>query len=275
MKDFKGKVVLITGASSGIGEALALAFAREGAKLVLTARDEARLKGVKEQCLKLGAECWTQAAEVTDEAQMQQLAAAVHARHGSLDVLVNNAGVVMAGLSWEVEAADWHRLHDINVMGVVHGIRAFVPKMIEAGRGGHIVNIASVAGLAGQRGMSTYCASKFAVVGLSECLRAETYRFGIGVSVICPGYVQTPIASKVKVVGSFDNAQSRQRIAEEFKNKLTPEQVAARTLLAIRRNEAVAGIGREALMASFARRWAPGLLERFQRSPGKPRLKSV
>ncbi|MGH8541649.1 MAG: SDR family NAD(P)-dependent oxidoreductase, partial [Stenotrophobium sp.] len=162
MNTIKGKVALVTGASSGIGEAIALALAREGATVILTARDQARLDEVRRNCELAGAQTWTYAAEITDEAQVQALADAVHARHPALDILVNNAGVVMGGFTWEVEPTDWRRLHEINVMGVVHGIRAFVPNMIARGQGGHVVNMASVSGLVGARGMGTYSASKFA-----------------------------------------------------------------------------------------------------------------
>jgi NAD(P)-dependent dehydrogenase (short-subunit alcohol dehydrogenase family) len=202
------------------------------------------------------------AAEVTDEAQVQALADDVHAREGRVDVLVNNAGVVMGGLCWEVEPSDWRRLHDINVMGVVHGIRAFVPRMIERGQGGHIVNMASVSGLVGAPGMATYSATKFAVVGLSESLRNELHRHRIGVSVVCPGFVKTPIQSKVKLVGSLDNAKGRARVDRDFaRTSLVPDAVAERTLRAIRKNEPVASIGREAVLARTLKRWAPSVLE--------------
>lgn len=266
MQDFKNKVALVTGASSGIGEAIAVALAREGATVILTARDKPKLEEVRQLCIKAGGNAWTFAAEVSDEAQMQALADAVHAKHPALDILVNNAGVVMGGLSWEVETSDWRRLHDINVMGVVHGIRAFVPKMIESRKGGHIVNMASVSGLVGTRGMGTYSASKFAVVGLSESLRLELHRFNIGVSVVCPGYVKTPIQSKVKMVGTLGSAEARARVDKEFsKTTLMPEAVAQRTLQAIRRNEALASIGKEAVMVRLFKRWAPRLLERALR----------
>jgi len=149
IRDFRGRRVLVTGASSGIGEALALAFAAEGARLFLVARDVARLDAVRARCAALGAQARVHAADLVDEAAVQRLADAVHADGGALDVLVNNAGVVMGGLCWEVEPADWRRLHEINVMGVVHGLRAFVPAMLAAGRGGAIVNMASVSGFVG------------------------------------------------------------------------------------------------------------------------------
>lgn len=266
MNSFKGKVALVTGASSGIGESIALALAREGATVVLTARDRSKLDAVRERCAASGSDAWVYEAEVSDEAQMQALADAVHARHGALDILVNNAGVVMGGLSWEVETADWRRLHDINVMGVVHGIRAFVPQMIARGKGGHVVNMASVSGLVGTRGMATYSASKFAVVGLSQSLRLELHRYRIGVSLVCPGYVKTPIQSKVKMVGALSTPAAVQRMEREFERaSLSPETVAERTLKAIRRNEAMAAIGREALLVRTLGRWAPGLLERALR----------
>jgi NADP-dependent 3-hydroxy acid dehydrogenase YdfG len=266
MRDLRDKLVLVTGASSGIGEAIALAFAREGARLILTARDADRLDAVRDQCLGLGAQARVVAAEVTDEAQVQALADNVHKTEGVVDVLVNNAGVVMGGFCWEVEPADWRRLHEINVMGVVHGIRAFVPGMIERGKGGHVVNMASVSGFVGAPGMATYSASKFAVVGLSESLRNELHRHRIGVSVVCPGFVKTPIQSKVKLVGSLDNEKGRARVDRDFaRTTLVPEAVAERTLKAIRGNEAIASIGREAVAARILKRWAPSVLERVLR----------
>jgi NADP-dependent 3-hydroxy acid dehydrogenase YdfG len=263
---FKGKVALVTGASSGIGEAIAVALAREGATVVLTARDLDRLEEVKQKCLAAGGDAWCFRAEVTDESQVQSLADAVHNRYPAVDILVNNAGVVMGGMCWEVEPSDWRRLHEINVMGVVHGIRAFVPRMIARGTGGHVANMASVSGFTGARGMSTYTATKFAVMGLSESLRAELHRHRIGVSVICPGYVQTPIAGKVKLVGALSSPEAARRVQKAFAaTTLKPETVASRTLRAIRRNEAVAAIGREALIAGILKRWAPALLERYLR----------
>ncbi|MGQ3057495.1 MAG: SDR family NAD(P)-dependent oxidoreductase [Nevskia sp.] len=265
-RDFRNRRVLVTGASSGIGEALALAFAAEGARLWLVARDAARLEAVRARCAALGAQATVHSADLTDEAAVQRLAAAVHGDGGALDVLVNNAGVVMGGLCWEVEAADWRRLHEINVMGVVHGILAFVPQMIAAGRGGAIVNMASVSGFVGARGMATYSASKFAVAGLTESLRGELHGHGIGVSLICPAFVKTPIQEKVKLVGSLDTPKARARIDRDFaKTSLTPEVVAARTLKAIRGNEAVVTVGRDATAARLLQRYAPALLERLLR----------
>src|SRR5690242_8500114 len=123
MRDLAGRVALVTGASSGIGEAIAVALAREKATLVLVGRDAARLAQAEAACAREGVEAWAEQADLTDDGQMQALADAVHARYPAIDILVNNAGVTMGGLMAEVEIADWRRLLDINVMGVVRGCR--------------------------------------------------------------------------------------------------------------------------------------------------------
>lgn len=263
MKSFHNKRALVTGASSGIGQAIAIALAGQGARMHLVGTNEERLAESKQRCEAAGASAYCHVVNVADEAQMQALANEVLTNHGTVDVLVNNAGVVMSGLVHEVEMSDWRRLFDINVMGVVHGCRLFVPGMLEQGSG-HIVNMASAAGLIGQPGMSTYCGTKHAVVGLSSSLRYEVARSGVGVTTICPGYVQTPLLDKVKLVGKLDTDKIRTRVKRDAaRNQLTAEMVAARTLKAIRRNEAFATIGKDANMAYYARRLAPGLLDRM------------
>lgn len=260
MRSIEGKVAVVTGGSSGIGEAIAARFAQAGAIVVLTGRDEARLAAATR---KAGPKAWSFAADVTDEPQVRALAEAVHARHGAIDILVNNAGVVMSGLLTDVEDADWRRLLDINVMGVVHGCRAFLPRMIERAQGGHVVNMASAAGIVGMAGMSTYSATKFAVAGLTESLRAELRRSRIGVSLVCPSYVRTPIASKVKIVGRMNNERTRAAIERQFeRNSVTPELVAERALRAILTNRALVTVGRDAAMAHWLKRISPALLER-------------
>lgn len=261
MKNIEGKVAVVTGASSGIGEAIAVRLAQAGAIVVLTGRDQDRLDAAKKKCP--GGKVWSFKADVTDELQVMDLAQAVHQRHGVIDILVNNAGVVMSGLLVDVEPLDWRRLININVMGVVLGCRAFLPRMIERGQGGHVVNMASAAGIVGVSGMSTYSATKFAVAGLTESLRAEVRRYNIGVSLICPSYVDTPIAGKVKIVGSLDNERTRKAVEREFKrNSVKPELVAQRTLEAILKNRALTTVGRDAAMARWMKRISPALLEK-------------
>ena len=266
MSRIQGKRAVITGASSGIGESIAVALARAGASVVLCGRDTERLAAVQARCSALGAQAQVHAADVADDSAMQALAAQLQQNNEPVDILINNAGVVMGGLCWEVEPDDWRRLHEINVMGVVHGIRAFVPLMIQRGGGGHIVNMASVSGFVGVGGMATYSASKFAVVGLSESLRADLHRYQIGVSTVCPGFVRTPIQSKVKLVGALDTPRSRARVDRDFaRSTLMPDEVARCTLRAIERNQALVYPGREARMAALMHRIAPGLLARMIR----------
>ncbi len=263
MKNFNSKLALVTGASSGIGQAIAVALARQGARLILVGTNESRLAESKHLCEATGAQAHPYSANVADYRLMQGLAEAVRAEHGTVDILVNNAGVVMSGLMHEVEIEDWQRLIDINVMGVVHGCKLFIPGMLEQGSG-HIVNMASAAGLIGQPGMSTYCATKHAVVGLSSSLRYEVARSGVGVSTICPGYVRTPIIESLKLVGKLDTPKARAKVEKTMRgSKLTAEVVAARTLKAIRKNESFVTIGKDAQMANYGRRLSPGLLDRM------------
>src|SRR5262245_2255353 len=192
-RDFQGKWLLITGAASGIGRAAAFAFAERGASLILTDIEADGLARTALLCRKLGSTVDEQRVDVSDAGAMQKLAERVHARIRAVDVLINNAGVAAAGsfVGTPLEVWDW--VVSINLKGVVHGCHYFVPKMIERGAGGHVVNVASLAGLVASRRMSVYSATKFAVVGMSESLRQELSPFGISVTTICPGVIDTPI----------------------------------------------------------------------------------
>ncbi len=260
---FADNLVVITGGSSGIGRALAHAFASEGARLVLTATNESRLSDAAKECTQLGASVSTYAADVSDFEQMQGLFARVREEHGTPDILINNAGVVMAGDLVSVELEDWRRLFDINVMGVVHGLKLFLPDMIARGSG-HVVNVSSAAGLMAPPLMSTYCATKFAVVGLSESLRREVGRHGIKVTCVCPGTTNTPIKDKVKLAGKASGARGQNRVRAMFDNAdLTAEHVAKKTLAGIRKNDPIVLIGKEAQLASWARRLPSKLTDRL------------
>ncbi len=264
MKDFNDRIVVVTGASSGIGRAIAVELASHGATAVLVGTNLQRLEESRKLCEDIGATAHVQQADVADAAAMQTMANTVINEIGVPDVLVNNAGVVMSGLIHEVEPEEWQRLIGINIMGVVHGCRYFLPAMLQRGRGGHIVNMASAAGLIGQPGMSTYCATKHAVVGMSASMRYELSGQGIGVTTICPGYVQTPILNNLKLVGKLDTGKVRDKVASDMKrNKLTAEDVARRTAKAIRQNEAFVTIGRDARAAYLGKRFAPGIMDRM------------
>jgi short-subunit dehydrogenase len=260
---FADKLVVITGGSSGIGRALAYAFASEGARLVLTAINEARLSDAAKECAQLGASVSTYAADVSDFEQMQGLSAKVSKEHGTPDIPINHAGVVMAGDLVSVELEDWRRLFDINVMGVVHGLKLFLPDMTARGSG-HVVNVSSAAGLMAPPLMSTYCATKFAVVGLSDSLRREVGRHGIKVTCVCPGTTDTPIKDKVKLAGKASGERGQNRVRAMFDNAdLTAEHVAKKTLAGIRKNDPIVLIGKEAQLAWWARRLPSKLTDRL------------
>ena len=195
VRELRGRVAVVTGAASGIGRELALACATEGAHVALADVDE---KGLAEtwRLLPAGCESIQARCDVTNAGDLESLAARTYERFGAAHVVFNNAGVAVAGPAWSAPLDEWKWVLDVNLMGVVHGIRAFVPRMLEAGTEGHIVNTASVAGLLSVPGSGVYCASKHAVVSLSECLFHDlrAARSAIGVSVLCPAWVATGIA---------------------------------------------------------------------------------
>jgi NAD(P)-dependent dehydrogenase (short-subunit alcohol dehydrogenase family) len=196
MKNLKGKVAVVTGAASGIGRALAERFAREGMKVVLADVEDKPLGEVRDAIAKGGAEAIAVRTDVSKAAEVDELARRTFDAFGGAHVVCNNAGVGAGGAMWQVPLADWEWILGVNLLGVVHGIRAFVPRMIEQGEG-HVVNTASIAGLVSAPGMGAYCATKHAVVAMSECLHhdlAAAARGKVKVSVLCPAWVKTRIS---------------------------------------------------------------------------------
>jgi NAD(P)-dependent dehydrogenase (short-subunit alcohol dehydrogenase family) len=194
--DLKGKTAVITGAGSGFGRAFALHCAREGMKLALADVNEKDLAETVAQAEALGAECLSQRCDVSKAGDVEQLAVKTFERFGATNLLFNNAGVSVAGPAWMNTLEDWQWNIGVNLMGVVHGVKSFVPRMLDSGQPGHIVNTASIAGLVTVVGSAVYCATKHAVVAMTECLDHDLRlaKAPIGVSVLCPGFVQTGIA---------------------------------------------------------------------------------
>jgi len=276
MKDFRNKLCVVTGGSSGIGLAVADALAREGARLLLVARNPAALERAAQQLRALGAtEVQVLSADVARDADIARLPAAIAAMAPAADLVVNSAGIVSGGLLHEVPMEEWRRLHEVNVLGVVRVLNAVLPAMLaRAARGeggGHVVNIASGAGLIGFTGLGSYVASKAAVVGLTESLRSELAASGIGVTAVCPGFVQTPIASKVQLFGRMDTPRTQRFIQDWFaRNNLQATTVAQRTLQAVRRNQRMVVVGRDAVSGYWTKRLAPWLLEQFMTRSARP-----
>jgi NAD(P)-dependent dehydrogenase (short-subunit alcohol dehydrogenase family) len=196
-----GEVAVITGGASGIGRGSALAMARAGADIVLADVNDARLEEVAAEIAALGRRVLPVHCDVSRDADVEALALEAEKTLGPVGVLMNNAGVVLRGALENIELADWQWCLGINVFGVIRGIHAFLPRMIER-RHGYIVNTGSVAGLVALTGEGApYIASKFAVVGLTEALALYARPFGIGVSLLCPGGVQTNLAETGRSIG--------------------------------------------------------------------------
>lgn len=269
---FSGKKVLITGAGSGIGKATALQLAECGALLILSDLNRESLQQTADETRRLGASAVdTHIVDVSDWDDMQAMAGKVRKQHGALDILVNNAGVGMAGDFLSTTIEDWRWVLGINVMGVVHGCKLFAPDMVANGRG-HIVNLASAAGYYAAPDMTAYSASKHAVMGLSEALRAEMSEQGVGVSAICPGVINTGIVASSRMRGATEQAQEK-LVNFYRKRNYGPELVAEAILGAIQHNRAVVPVSPEAWGLYGAKRFTPGALDFANRSPMLRRLR--
>ncbi|KOT90179.1 short-chain dehydrogenase [Streptomyces sp. NRRL F-5755] len=266
---FGGQLVLVTGAASGIGRATAFAFAEAGARVIAVDRDAEGAARTADLARLVGApQAWAETVDVSDEATMEKLADKVAAEYGTVDVLINNAGIAVSGPFLHTTTEDWKKVLDVNLWGVIHGCRLFGKQMAERGQGGHIVNTASAAAFQPSRVLSAYGASKAAVLMLSECLRAELAGQGIGVTAVCPGIVNTNITSTTHFTGvSADGEKRRQAKVSRLYGirNYPPEKVAAAILRAVARNEAVVPVTPEARGAQLMSRIAPRALRALAR----------
>ncbi|HEY8073677.1 MAG TPA: SDR family NAD(P)-dependent oxidoreductase [Labilithrix sp.] len=258
------KRVVITGAASGIGRATAEAFAKKGDTLYLCDRDEDALARTASE---LGV-AFHRVVDVSKRDAMQSFADAVHADGGAIDVLVNNAGVGLAGGVLETSLEDFEWVLSVNLWGVLHGVHAFVPQMVERRRG-HVVNVASVLGLIAGPGTAGYSTSKFAVVGLSESMRADLAPHGVGVSVICPGAIDTNIVKTTRY--RMKNADAaRSRVIDLYKKRAAgPERVAQAIVRAVERGTDVVPVTPEAHLGWWLKRFVPGLAAPVARAMAK------
>lgn len=263
LQTLNGKRCFVTGAASGIGRATALAAARQGADLYLTdIQDEALERTVAEIGRGGGRVSHSRVLDIRDHAAVQALAAEIHADHGSMDVVMNIAGVSTWGAIERLEHSDWEQMVEINLVGPISVLEAFVPPMIEAGCGGHVVNVSSAAGLFGLPWHAAYSASKFGLRGVSEVLRFDLRRHGIGVSLVCPGGVATPLVGTVKIVGVDDeNPRIRKLKARFEKRAVTPEHVAEKILEGIAKDRYLVFTSPDIRVGHWAQRFCPPLYE--------------
>jgi NADP-dependent 3-hydroxy acid dehydrogenase YdfG len=254
----RDKVAVVTGAGSGIGRATALAFARHGALVAACDVDQPRLDALAAD---LGDRALVvRRVDVADRAAMRAFADLVHAEVPAADVVVNNAGVAVGGKFLDTSLDDWDWLLGINLRGVVHGCHFFAPAMV-ARRAGQLINISSILGIYPAANVTAYVASKFAVLGLSQSLRAELGPHGVGVTAICPGMIATAIVADGRMAGELGGRKAR--ITETFKKGASPDRVADAILDAVRTNPAVRTVGKDAWALHQLTKLAPRTVQRL------------
>jgi NAD(P)-dependent dehydrogenase (short-subunit alcohol dehydrogenase family) len=279
VRSLEGKTALITGAGGGIGRATALACAQRGAGLALCDVDAAGLAETERSVHALGGEgrVLAQRVDVARADEMAAFADAVHREVAAVDLLVNNAGVGLGASFLDTTLEDWRWIVEINLMGVVHGCHFFVPRMVERGAGGHVVNVSSAAGYLPSELLAAYTATKYAVLGLSEALHVELHRRGIGVTALCPGIINTGITHSARLRGAASAAGAREAMIAGYERRnYGPERVAENLLRAVQRNRVVAPVAAESWLAYYGKRLAPWAIHRLARwqarrgAPGAP-----
>jgi NAD(P)-dependent dehydrogenase (short-subunit alcohol dehydrogenase family) len=205
MKVLGGRVAVVTGAASGIGQAVSAAFINEGMRVVLADVNAITLNAVVNEFRAQGATVHGVVADVADQAAVDRIAEETIEHFGSLHVCVNNAGIVNRGFSWELTVEEWEQILNVNLWGVIHGVRSFVPRILATGEEGHVVNVGSMASVIALDRLGPYTVAKHGVLGLSDVLRAEFVELGVsvGVSVVMPGRVKTGMNPMGKLSASM------------------------------------------------------------------------
>ena len=265
---FAGKLVVVTGAGGGIGRSTLLSFAERGASVLAADIDPAAAERSAELARAVGATAHSYCVDVGDSAAMERFAQGVKSSLGVPDVVVSNAGIGMAGPMLKTTPQEWERLLRINLWSVIDGCRLFGKQMVEAGKPGHLVNVASGVAFAPSRNYPAYATSKAAVLMLSECLRAELAGNGIGVSAACPGFVDTGIVQATRFAGLDDEQQAKHRAkVQRFyrRRRLSPDTVGERITRAVERNQPVVKVGSEVHLGALQWRFMPWLSRLFAR----------
>ncbi|MGH3509281.1 MAG: SDR family oxidoreductase [Nocardioidaceae bacterium] len=256
---FDGREVFLTGAASGIGRATAELVASQGARVHLTDRNRELLEEVADRIRRAGGRVGlVEAADVTDHEAVRGLAGRLTAGYGAMDVVMNVAGIAAWGTVSALPHQTWRRLVEVNLMGPIHVIEELVPPMVDAGRGGQLVNVSSAAGIIGMPWHAGYSASKFGVRGVSEVLRFDLARHGIGVSLVCPGAVATPLTQTVDIAGVDKEGRRFRRAQARFRTHgVSPEKAAAAIAAGVRRNRYWVYTSGDIRALHLLQRWFP------------------
>lgn len=254
MSNFRGQTALVTGGAGGIGRALAKELASRGALVVLADLDGERAEAAAEAMADGGLQVEAAQLDVADGEAFRRLVDSVVERHGRIDLLFNNAGIGITGEVRDMDREAWNRIIDVNLKGVVHGVQAAYPHMIEQ-RSGHIANTACVAGLVPFPLTAAYCATKHAVVALSTSLRTEAADFGVGVSVICPGTVATDMYEAIEYIHVDKDAV----LASIRRMMVPPERCAQQILRGVAKNRAVITVNFHTRLVWWLYRLSPRL----------------
>ena len=282
MKDFRGKTAFVTGGASGIGLSMARAFGRAGMNVVLADVDDAAAKAACERLASEQIKAVPVHCDVSERAGVRAAALEAVAAFGKVHVVCNNAGVAVGGQMGTVRERDWDWIIDVNLKGVVYGTETFVPLIRSHGEGGHIVNTASMAGMISPPGLEPYCATKFAVVAMSEGWFQQLAPAGIGVSVLCPGFVKTRIhesgrarQDKYGGIGDVDPGvgDTREQAAQNVLNGIDPDIVGNRVLEAMQNGELY--IFTHPAMRAFVEARFQMILSAFDAAANSPALASV
>lgn len=266
----RGRVAVVTGAAKGIGRATALELARAGALVAGCDTDEAALSATLEECRGFGVATLGARVDVGEASEVQAFAERVERELGAAFVLVNNAGVGVSGGFFATENADWEWLLRVNLWGVIHGTRSFAPFMQQRGAG-RIVNVASASGYCNLPSLSAYGTTKYAVVGLSEALRAELLPAGVMVSVVCPGLTVSSILETARIRGAADAEAERRALTELYRRRgHAPESVGKAIVSAAESGKALVPVSSEAWLLYVLKRLAPSTLPWLLRA--SPRL---
>ncbi len=243
MDELSGRVAVVTGAASGIGLAMAQRFAAEGMRVVLSDVERARLEQVTAELREGGHEVHHVVADVSRWEDVEGLAAATIVAFGAVHVVCNNAGVATRGPTWALTLDDWRWVLGVDLWGVIHGVRAFVPRLLEQGEGGHIVNTASMTGLLPVRGLAGYSVAKMGVVALSEVLALDldAEQAGVGVSVLLPGFIATRITesdrNRPEHLAERAAAPTAPRTTAGVESTMSVDEVAGMVVDAVRTGE--------------------------------------